>query len=179
MKILKGCFLLVTILLLSSCTIKVKTFYDESAPFDQYEKFCWFTGCEFTIDGPDYIKKDSASVDVFRNAITDELKRKGFIYDENNPDFLVYVQILVEEKETVISSPYDEEDWGVHAVEQFATQPYVYLKGSMVIDIADAEESNMVWRSDAVSYMTLNPDVTESNIAKGVRQALKKFPPKD
>lgn len=178
MKYLGLWFLVGTMWFLSGCAVKVKTFYDKTASFDQYNNFCWFTGCEFAIDGPDYIKKDSASVEIFKQAITDELLRKGFTYDENNPDFLVYMRILVEEEETIISSPYGEEDWVIHAIEQFEGQPYVYLKGSIVIDIADAEESTMVWRSDAVRYIDLNPDVTQGNIQKGVRSALKKFPPK-
>ena len=178
MKTIQMLLLLSGIMFIASCAVKVKTVSDQRASFDQYEKFCWFTGCEFTIDGPDYIKKDSATVESFKQAITDELKRKGYVYDENNPDFLLYMQILVKEEETMISTPYDEDNWVLEAFDQLEGQPYVYLKGSMIIDIADAEESAMVWRSNAVRYMDLNPDMTEGNIKKGVKQALRKFPNK-
>lgn len=171
-----------TILLLSSCSVKVNTFYDKTAAFENYKTFCWLTQCEFTIEGPEYLRKDSATVEVFKNAIVDELERKGFTYDENNPDFLLYMHIVIEEQEGINTSPYvsgDPDHWqGAFPVEEaFIDQTYIYLKGSMIIDIADAKESIMVWRSDVVRYMDINPDITESELKRGVKQALKKFPP--
>ena len=61
--------------------------------------------------------------------------------------------------------------------EEFVEDLYVYLKGSMIIDIADAASGKMVWRSDAVRYLALNPEIDSKTIAGGVKRALRKFPP--
>ena len=165
----------------SGCALKVNTAYDASAPFETYERFCWFDNCQFTIDAPEYIKTDSATVEIYKDAIVQELKGKGYIYDANNPDFLLYMHIVMEEKQTLLVSPYtqgDPEDWqGAFPIGDSPSRTYTYLKGSMVIDIADATESRMVWRSDVVEYLDLVTDVTESRLRKGVKKALKEFPP--
>jgi len=167
------------ILFISGCAVKVNTFYDQSAPFEDYQTFCWFDNCEFTIDGPVYLKKDSATVNVFKNAIVEELERKGFIYDQNNPDFLLYMHIVVEEKQGKFSFySEDSESWeGAYPIGNLVDETYIYLKGSMIIDIADAEESKMVWRSDAVEYLDMHSDISKGGFKKGVKYALKKFPP--
>ena len=161
--------------------MKVNTAYDASAPFESYERFCWFDNCQFTIDAPEYIKTDSATVEIYKDAIVQELEDKGYIYDANNPDFLLYMHIVVEEKQTLLASPYtqgDPEDWqGAFPIGNGPSKTYIYLKGSLVIDIADATESRMVWRSDVVEYLDLVTDVTESRLRKGIKKALKEFPP--
>ena len=177
-KITHWCFLGL-ILWLSGCAVKVNTFYDQNAPFDSYQTFCWFDNCEFTIDGPVYLKKDSATVNVFKNAIVEELERKGFIYDQNNPDFLLYMHIVVEEQEGEFSFySGDSESWeGVFPIGDLVQETYIYLKGSIIIDIADAEESRMVWRSDAVEYLNMQSDISNSKFKKAIKRALRKFPP--
>ena len=165
----------------AGCALKVNTAYDASAPFETYERFCWFDNCLFTIDAPEYIKTDSATVEIYKDAIVQELEAKGYTYDANNPDFLLYMHIVMEEKQTLLVSPYtqgDTEDWqGAFPIGDSPSRTYTYLKGSLVIDIADANESRMVWRSDVVEYLDLVTDVTESRLRKGVRKALKEFPP--
>ncbi len=167
--------------LLSGCAVKVNTVYDEKVNFNEYQSFCWFENCEFTIDGPAYLQNDSATIETFKQAITEELERKGYTYDVNNPDFLLHMHIVVEEQEGLLSSAYDSGDpemWqGAFPFEAWDQQTYVYLKGSLIIDIADAEESKMIWRSDAVEYFDLTSDISQIRLRKGVRKALKDFPP--
>ena len=170
------------LLFISGCAVKVNTYYDEKVSFDDYQSFCWFTQCTFTIDGPEYLKKDSAAVEVFKLAIVEELERKGYNYDANDPDFLLHLHIVVEEQEGILSSPYsqgDPDQWqGSFPFEDWENRPYLYLKGSMIIDIADASESRMVWRSDAVEYLDITTDLSDSQLRNGVRKSLKDFPPK-
>jgi hypothetical protein len=53
-----------------------------------------------------------------------------------------------------------------------------YQKGSLIIGMADAKESRMVWQSHVSAYMETKPDLSEANINKGIKQALKNYPPK-
>lgn len=176
-----GLLNLIFFLLLSGCAVKVNTVYDQAASFDEYQKFCWFENCQFTIDGPVYLQKDSATIEAFKTAIVQELQRKGYTYDQNNPDFLLHMHIVVEEQQGVMTSPYsagERDEWqGAFPFEIWDNQPYTYLRGSLIIDIADAEASKMIWRSDAVEYLDIKADITDSRLRKGVRRVLKDFPP--
>lgn len=181
MKALKYLSIIGIIILVNSCaSVRVKTLYDQNTDFGKYKTFCWFSGCEFTIQGPSYLKKDSATVELFKTAIVDQLEQKGFTQNENNPDFLLFMHIVVEEREGRVLTPYDlydEYDRPYYILEGFGPQTYIYLRGSMIIDIADAKSSEMIWRSDAVQYMDIYPDITEKKVARGIKRALKKFPP--
>lgn len=166
--------------LMVGCAVKVNTYYDESADYSSYNTFCWFENCEFTVDGPVYLKNDSLTVEVFKTAIVQELEQKGYVYDNNNPDFLLHLHIVVEEKVGLMSSPYSLDEYDpqdAFPLGLWDDQPYTYLKGSIIIDIADAEESKMVWRSDVAEYMDITTDLTDSRLKRGIRKALSKFPP--
>ena len=169
------------IFLFSSCAVKVNTVYDHTASFEDYRTFCWFENCEFTIDGPVYLKKDSATVETFKQAIVEELERKGYVYDQDNPDFLLHMNIVVEEQQGVMTTPYsagERDDWqGSFPFEIWDNQPYTYLRGSLIIDIADANDGKMVWRSDAVEYLDITADISDSRLRRGVKKVLRDFPP--
>ncbi len=168
----------VVIFFLTSCALKINTVYDEMVLFSDYKTFCWFENCQFTIDGPIYLKRDSVLIESFRVAIVQELERKGYAYTRNSPDFLVHLRIIVEEREGIIGSPYQQYAFdGEFPLDIWSNIPYTYLKGSLIIDIADADESKMVWRSDVVEYMNIKSDLAGSRLKRGVRKALKKFPP--
>ena len=179
-KLLWSCLLTVA-LIFSGCAVKVNTVYDHTARFNDYHTFCWFENCQFTIEGPVYLSKDSATVEAFKQAIVSELERKGYVYDQNDPDFLLHMHVVVEEQHGYLSSPYssgDPDGWqGAFPFEAWENQNYLYLKGSLIIDIADAESAKMVWRSDAVEYLDITTDISDTRLRRGVRKVLRDFPP--
>jgi hypothetical protein len=44
--------------------------------------------------------------------------------------------------------------------------------------MVDKSKAAMVWRSEAIGYMDVNPDLSKKNISKGIAIVLKNFPPK-
>ena len=167
--------------MIAGCAVTVNTIYDESVSYEKYQRFCWFDNCQFTIDGPVYIQKDSATVALYQQAIVEELQRRGYIYDQNNPDFLLHMHIVLDEQEGSLASAYyhgDPDQWeGAIFFGSWDDQKYLYLKGSLIIDIADAEEGTMVWRSEAVEYLDITGDISDTHMRRGIKKVLKKFPP--
>lgn len=102
------------------------------------------------------------------------MRKKGFEYNNDTPDLLLGVQVLIETDTAFV----------YHRDDQDLIQPFIapeekpLLKGTLVIDIIDQKSSVMVWRSVALSYFDLKPELSEKNIQKGVAKALKGFPPK-
>ena len=141
----------------SACTVTVKETFDKQTDFSQYKTYCWMAGCEFNVTGPDYLN-DSIARENIRKAIEAELKQKGLTIRTDNPDLLVGFTFIapLELDKKVIN----------------------YQKGSLIIGMADAKESRMVWQSHVSAYMETKPDLSEANINKGIKQALKNYPPK-
>jgi len=160
---------------LSACSVKVHSMFDQSLDFSKYKTFCWLNGCEFTYTGPTYLN-DSLLREKIKSAIVSELESKGLSQNDDNPDLLVDFHISVENESSIIYHHYDD---GHYNFKPFPEQEVVnYLKGTIIVDLVDKEESRMVWRSEAIGYMDLHPDLSEKNIKKGIKTALKNFPPK-
>lgn len=166
-------FIILTSIIVTSCAIKVRTLHEPRVDFSRYKTFCWLQGCEFTFEGPGYLQ-DSVTRARIQKAITETMERKGFVYNNNTPDLLLGVQVLIE-TDTAFIYRRGEEDM----IQPFISPEEVpILKGTLVIDMVDQKTSLMVWRSVALSYFDVRPSITEENIGKGVRKALKNFPPK-
>ncbi len=164
------------VLLLTSCKVVVKETYDHSVDFSKYKTFCWMTGCEFKFNGPEYLN-DSLLRESLKASLIRELESKGLQEDSNNPELLVGFAITVQDEQAVIY--HRAEDSHVYYQPLTTDREVInYLKGTLIIGMADKTESRMVWQSHAVSYMELNPDFSEKNIRKGIKHVLKNFPPK-
>jgi hypothetical protein len=175
-EIAKSVLFLSFVLLLAGCKMEVKETYDHTVDFSKYKTFCWMTGCEFKFNGPKYLD-DSLLRESLKTALVEELERKGLKEDPNNPDLLIGFTITMKDEQAVIY--HRAEDSPVY-YQPLETEREVinYLKGTVIIGMADRKESKMVWQSVAVSYMELNPDFSEKNIHKGIKLVLRNFPPK-
>lgn len=169
-----GVFILI-VLVLAGCRMEIEENYDHSVDFSKYKTFCWMTGCEFKFNGPDYLN-DSLLRESLKTSIIKELESKGLKEDTNNPDLLIGFTITLKDEQAIIY--HRAEDSPVY-YQPLETEREVinYLKGTLIMGMADRQESKMVWQSEAISYMELNPDFSEKNIRKGIKLVLKNFPP--
>jgi Domain of unknown function (DUF4136) len=168
-------FMVIIAMLFVGCQVRVKYSYDHSKDFGKYKTFCWMTGCEFKFTGPAYLN-DSLLQQNLKRAIVEELKSKGLTEDTANPDLLVGFTITVNDEQAVIYHRAEDSPLFYKPLE-IDREVVNYLKGTLIIGMADKNESSMVWESVAVSFMELNPDFSEKNIRKGIKLVLKDFPP--
>ena len=166
---------LLTIVVLSSCDVKLRTVYDHQTDFSKYKTFCWMNGCEFKFSGPGYLSDSLLHVNI-QKAIIGELKSKGLTQDNNNPDLLVGLTITLKDEQAIIyhrsddtpfKRPFDDESRVMN-----------YLKGTLVLGMADKKESKIVWETFATRYLEQNPDFSEAAVMKGIKRLLKDYPPK-
>lgn len=168
-------YLLFILLVTSACSVKVHSSYDKVTDFTKYKTFCWLNGCEFTYSGPVYLN-DSLLREKIKNAIIAEMESKGLKHNENNPDLLLDFHISLENESSIVYHHRDDE---IHNFQPMPEQEVInYLKGTIVIDMVDKSEARMVWRSEAIGYMDVHPDLSDKNIKKGIAVTLKNFPPK-
>lgn len=175
-KQISGGFTFVVLIgVLNSCAIQTNQIYDTQADFSKYKTFCWMNGCEQSSSGLP-ATSDSLVYKLIKEAIILELERKGLKQDQTNPDLLVGFTVTIKDEEMVVY--HRPEDTPVYFRPIETDEEVVhYLKGSLIIGLADARESKMVWQSQAVSYMETRPNVTEENVDKAIRKVLKNFPP--
>jgi len=174
-EIAKAALFLTIVSWITGCQVEVRESYDHAANFANYKTFCWMTGCEFKFNGPEYLN-DSLLRENIKTSLIRELEAKGLKEDFNNPDLLVGFTITVKDEQAIIY--HRAEDSPVYYQPLETDREVInYLKGTLIIVMADRAKSQIVWQSNAISYMELNPDFSEKNIRKGIKRVLKNFPP--
>jgi hypothetical protein len=160
---------------LGGCAVQVTSRYDTKANFANYKTFCWMDGCEFKVDGPDYLKDEEIRLSI-KNAIVRELNAKGLTENADAPDLLVGFNITVKNDTAVIFRRTEEMPIYYRPLPQEQDE-IPFLRGTLILAMADKSTSQIVWQAAAVEYMEERPRITAEYIEKGIRKVLKRFPP--
>ena len=158
---------------LASCSpISVKTDYDREADFANYKTYRWLR----TREGKPMTAKNPLMAKRMRRAIEGELSAKGYhLVEDEKPDFLVAFYSGVRNKVDVTTYGYRYGRWGRWRGTAVAVDRY--KEGTLIIDIIDSNEKELVWRGWA-SGTVENPNKAQETINKAVAKLLSKFPPK-
>ncbi len=171
---MKSLINLTLILFLVSCsTLKINTQYDHTAEFTEYKTWCWFNDCTPTFEGPDYIYPDRIMDDMV-NFIAVEMNEKGYIMGDDQSDLLVDFHVTVLEDSTQMGYVFEEDLplWDKYENDKY----YHYLKGTLIIDVADRKKGKIIYRAILKNQMSKYSQISNKEIMKGINKALKDLP---
>jgi hypothetical protein len=170
---------------LAGCAV---TDVDRTADFSRLKSFGWGKA-QVKTENPVY--ESTLIHKNIRKTIAEEFAKKGIVYDQSNPDFLVSYQTYTEKKEQATGrhshgypfyypfrfSPFAYGwGWGFPYGSGYGSaSSYIYTAGTLIIDIADAKTNEVVWRG-TVSGNVDNVAKLQKQISKGVHAILKKYP---
>lgn len=157
-------------LILTGCVASFNTYQKPNQDFSDYSTWCWLKGCEVVYQGPDHYY-DQKTLEEITNVIAQKMYEKGYTQSDDSSDLAVNYFIILEEDSTTISDEYDD-----IVTSSFYPQYEKFLKGSLVIDIIDRQQSELIWRSSAEKYLDINPSYDPVMINKVITRAMKKFP---
>mgnify|MGYP003332791621 FL=1 len=160
--------------LLSGCAIETRVVYDKQADFLSYRTFCWMEGCDVSGPGSVFIS-DTLIQSKLKRAVLNELGKKNLLNSPVDPDLLVAVYVTLKDQKAV---PYLRDNdvpffWPADA----DMQENDYVKGTVVLAMADRKTGKMVWECIGVRYMELYPNLSDKNFRRAVRILLRNFPP--
>jgi len=181
---MKKLLLLSIVAFSTSCVgVKVNSAHDPSADFDKHQTFQLMDAADSQYQGPKYAF-NAERFRTIKEAIQTELELKGLVNDAASPDLLVGFHVIVEEKQTTLIkdsemfNPYSQPINYWDGYEMYYNQEnYQFLKGSLVIDIIDVKAGKAIWQGTAQRYMENIPQIDEEDVRKGIRKALKAYPP--
>lgn len=93
-----------------------------------------------------------------KDATRREMEKRGYVYEESNPDLLLNFQVQVENRSEVRSSPsmgvgyggyYGYRSYGAWASYPVDVQTVNYKQGTLGIDVVDAKRRALVWHAVA------------------------------
>ena len=178
-------WIFLAILMLTSCArLNVTTDYDKTADFSRYKTFAFYQLTDKSGSVSDLNKSR-----ILRSIKADVLK-KGFTENKDNPDLLVNVTTILEDKKSVTATTdyygyggfYRPYGWGM-GYAGFAPPAtttfnvYEYKDGSLIIDLIDAAKKQLVWQGTGnkeIDKPSSNPDAA---ISEAVTKIMEGFPP--
>ncbi len=173
---MKNVLKLFSLAILWGCAVQVKTYQNPKTDFTNYSSWCWMQGCEVVYQGPEYYN-DQRAIDEISNAIAWNMNDKGYLQGDDKSDLVVNFYVIMKKDSMEVSSAYStnfEDEWLAMLYPEYEQ----FLKGSLVIDVIDRRSSELVWTSNAIKYLEVNPAFDKESIWNGVGKAMKKFPEK-
>ena len=146
----------------------VKTDYDHHANFSQYHTYSW---AKVKTSDPLWESR-------IQDAVDKDLQAKGWQRVENGGDVAL----------TAVGSARDEKEyqtfydgmggWRWGGFGETTTQVENYPVGTLVLDMYDAHNKQLIWRGVASQSLSDKPEKNEQKLDKAVNKMLDHFPPK-
>ena len=161
-------------LLVACSSLQVTTDYSEEVDFSTFETFKYRDSDENAADSNQLVHRRIVE------SIISGMADSGFIEVESGADlFATYYS--TEEESVRFTTSYLGYGWpggqwhgGLGMASTGAT---IQTVGTIVIDVWDASENELVWRSVVRDLFNEDPQRTENRIRQGIDKAFSKFPP--
>ena len=172
-----GIVMAIALVAVPAAAQKVHVDYDRDYVNKDYKTFAWGKTPETSL-----AEESPLMHSRIKNAIEYYLTEGGRLEDKTNPD--VYVTYHTNTQEEVRYSttsfgygygagwgwdPY----WGGGM--STSTTAHTYERGSLIIDIWDAEDKKMIWRGTATAVVTQNPEKAAKQIDKALKKMIKQY----
>ena len=171
-------------LLLSGCSsLRITADYDKSVDFSQYKTFeyyGWAKESDKVLNGLDKTR--------IEDAFAQEFAKRGLKLVESGGDLIVTLFIVIEQKrETTATTSHMGGYYGGYygygpgwgwgpAYTTTSVNTYDYKVGTLVCDVYDKSNEQLLWEGIASKTIDENPNTRERNIPRVVHALMKKYP---
>ncbi|QSE96300.1 DUF4136 domain-containing protein [Fulvivirga lutea] len=163
------------LLILAACgEYTIESQQDPKADFSQYKTWCWLNNCTPSFEGPDYIYSKAVLEDI-TNAIAEEMYNKGYEQGDENSDLMLNYHVVIKE-DSALNSIVHEEALPLWEHYDESERYYHFLKGTLIIDVADRELGQIVFRSITEKYLPAHPKMNYAEVKEGIKRALEDLP---
>lgn len=117
-------------------------------------------------------------------ALDSEIAKKGLTRDESNPDMVVTYHANHKETQAYVTDSFGYGGygagwrWGGMGMGTSTTRAITHQKGTIVVDMYDAESKQMLFRGMATDTLSSKPKKNAEKINKAMTKLFKKYPPK-
>ena len=183
-----GAFSIGAAIFITGCAGTAHVQKDKSANFSQYKTYSWVEKVK-PKNGKANHRNDMAEQNI-RDAVNEQLQKKGYVESESNPDVLVSTDLLLEknmqeQKDPVYSQSYTRSYYNprtrrvstfYYPSEFMGYDSYskTVKEGTVTVTMIDAKTDKAVWQGWATKQLNKN-NITEKEIDQNVKSIFKKF----
>ena len=158
---------LTAIIFMTGCsTVQVETDYNRETDFTKYKTYRWIPHVKGTEENP--LMNDTLIESHVKNAVNTEMIKKGFTrIEEGHPDCLLAYYFTARNRVNVTH---------YYGYWYPSTNVYQYQEGTLIIDIVDREDKQLIWRGWATGVLEDRSRINDQ-INYSVQKLLRKYPP--
>jgi hypothetical protein len=152
---------------------QVKTDYDRSANFALYKTYSW-----------EHIEtKDPLNVDRIKHAVNAVLAARGRTLVDSGADVAVVAMEITRDQQTLntfydgLGGGWGWRRFGGGGFGEATTTTDTYKVGTVVVDLFDTKNKQLIWRGSASDTLSDNSDKNIKNLNESVDKMFKHFPP--
>ena len=160
----------------------VKSTFDKSVDFKKYKKYSWGSNYLLTLQ----TKEDQERINMaIIDSIDRNLQARGFVEDDENPDFRITYEAGGLPKADVGAQPtlhaMDVANYSWSNLRGISSDVWVYSLAKLQITVTDAATNNNLWHATA-SQKIREPkkfgNHLKESVDKFIQKTMKSFPPK-
>jgi hypothetical protein len=171
-----GSAVVVLLVALPAAAQKVQIDYDKTVDFSKYDTFAWGETSDTSLRDISPLMHSR-----LKNAIEDEFGKAGItqVEPDEGPDFFItyHTNARDEVRYNTTNFGYGYGPgwyWG-GGLGTSTTTAYTYTKGTLIIDIWDAETKNLIWRGVSTATVPENPQKGAKLIDKTIAKLAKQW----
>lgn len=153
---------------------KINIDWDRSLNFANFHTYSW---------EPSPNPAKGFSNQRITDAVDKQLQAKGLTKVDSNPDMWVVYSNSIHDQKQVVGTGYNfGPGWGWGwgwGPDQVTYNTYVTKMGTLVVEIADAKDKELMWRGSATDTITDNSNKNIKNLDNAVAKLFKNYPPKE
>ncbi len=178
MKYLKAVLVVALLSLWGCSTLSTTTDFDPDTDFSKYKTYSWYTG-EMPTD--DALSADPLAKKRAIKSIDAYLSSNGYKLVSSGADFVVILHAGTKEKMQINNYGYGGYGYGMygrgwgHGYGMSQTDVTYYDETTVIIDIADADKKELVWRGTGTGI--IRGKLTDEERDAVVAKILADFPP--
>ncbi len=118
------------------------------------------------------------------DGIDKQLQAKGLTKVDANPDVWVVYSNSIKDQKQVVGTGYNMGPgwgwggWGYGGPTTTTYNTYVTKEGTLVVELANAKDHQLLWRGSATSTISDNSDKNIKNLDNALNKLFKNYPPK-
>lgn len=172
---MKHLILIAAAVLANACSPQIQVYSDHDPDYQikNYKTFDWGqkTNIEANRNPLHYNELNDKRI---KSAVLEELTSRGYRLSDVNPDLIIHYHIIIDDQSVVATEPYGY-FYGPYWM-RMSTHVYRYSEGTLIIDLMDPKNNNLVWRGWAtVDLAMITSEQTESIINRVVAKIFRRF----
>ena len=142
----------------------VNTDADPSAPFSSYRTYAWTPGTPSPV---------TLTEQRIHSDVESQMAAKGFrLATDQAPDVYIATHVLTKDEPQIIADGFGP--WGLGPG---AIDVNNLVKGTLIVDMYDANTKKMVWRGVGTATVSDKPSKNNAKIDKAITKMFDRYPP--